>query len=260
VWDLLLSHPVAISILFIFLSAVIVSFIAARKRDRCLKKFNKNHVAIELQDGQKASGILKLLSKGLIVLYPEPGPGQGEGRKSSRLLYEADMKQLLTVVRFFEQLSKRGARKRQKQICKLGRPNLIRRTVRGVRNIISTLRDALVKALGVLLGQAQKATPSGQLVSRYKTDVSSLSTTFLGEAANAYEPLLEYYIGKPVILELRNPADAEAPLQTFHGRLGEYSAQYLLILDCEYALPDQPPAPADLVVPRTAGIIRHGGL
>ena len=50
----ILANPLAFAILLIFVVAIIGAFVAARKRDRCLKKFRGYPVTVRFQNGKTA--------------------------------------------------------------------------------------------------------------------------------------------------------------------------------------------------------------
>src|SRR5437867_3013813 len=74
-------------------------------------------------------------------------------------------------------------------------------------NFINTLRDAFNAAIGAVVGQYQKLNPANAVLSTQGQQVTTISQTLLGRFANAYEPLLEQYIGRQVILEVADPLD-----------------------------------------------------
>jgi hypothetical protein len=240
-----LANPFALAILFLFLVAVVGAFIAARKRDRCLKRFRKFRVTLQEQGGRQIWGTLKVFSKGLeLVFEPPPGAAAHPGDKHSFLLYEAELGKVFAVYRFADRLAEKNVRRRARQRRKLADPPLASRAWRRVRNVVNTFRDAIVSAFGMTVQQASKASTSAVLKSQ-GGQINALGTMLVGETANAYEPMLEQYIGRPVVLELVNPADPEKRIVEYRGHLGEYSAQFILLADVERRFQDQ--------VPRGAG-------
>jgi hypothetical protein len=201
--------------------------------------------------------------------------------KKSFLVYEPEVGRILAIRRFADGLSGRDAARRRHQAERLADPPLASRIGRWTRNIVNTFRDALVQALGMSVQQASKATPN-PLLATGGTQIAGIGATIVGATANAYEPMLEQYIGQPVILELVNPADAEKRHVEYHGYLGEYSARFVLLVDArrveaeasetgdEAGAPEKAAAktagddaatPAerlfDLIVPRACGTVRH---
>jgi len=279
----LLENPFAIGLTLLFLAAVVGAFIAARQRDRCLKRFRHFPVTIEEQSGRRIWGRLKVFSKGLELEFEaaDAGGAAGEAAKKSFLVYEPEVGRILAIRRYADGLSGRDAARRRRQAERLADPPLTSRLWRWMRNIVNTFRDAIVQALGMSVQQASKASP-GALWATGGTQIAGIGATIVGASANAYEPMLEQYIGKPVILELVNPADAENRAVEYHGYLGEYSAQFVLLVDVrrveaeaspaegEAGAPEKAAAKAaggdaaasaerlfDLIVPRACGTVRH---
>ncbi|HUS44584.1 MAG TPA: hypothetical protein VM219_00910, partial [Phycisphaerae bacterium] len=207
----LIENPFAIGLTLLFLAAVVGAFVAARQRDRCLKRFRGFPVTIEEQSGRTIWGRLRVFSKGLELEFEGAagaGGTAGVPAKNSFLIYEPEVARILAIRRFADSLSGRDAARRRRQAERLADPPLASRLGRRMRNIVNTFRDAIVQALGMSIQQASKAAPS-PLLATGGTQISGIGATLIGTTANAYEPMLEQYIGKPVVLELVNPADAE---------------------------------------------------
>jgi len=220
-----LDHPFALALTFVFLVALVGAFVAARKRDRCLKRFRGFTVTLREQAGRHIWGRLKVFSKGLELVFETP---YDRPAKHSFLVYEAELGRVLMLYRFADRLSGPEAARRRRQVRNLAEPPLLHRAWRWVRNIVNTFRDATIQAFGMTVQQAAKTTPSPILQSQ-GGQVNALGSLLIGETANAYEPILEQYIGKPVILEVTNPADPAKAIVEYHGYLGEYSAQFVLL-------------------------------
>lgn len=226
VLDFVIENPFALALTVIFLVALIGAFVAARKRDRCLAKFRKHPVTIEEQTGRRIWGLLKVFSKGLELVYESPFE---EPAKNSFLIYAAELGRVLSIRRFVDRLDGEGRRQRDRQTRKMADPPLAARIRRWARNIVNTFRDAIVQAMGMSVQQAAKTSPSPGLKAQ-GGQVTAIGTMLVGETANAYEPMIEQYIGRPVILELVNPADESKRAVEYHGYLGEYSAQFILLV------------------------------
>ncbi|MGB2755757.1 MAG: hypothetical protein WBE00_11720, partial [Phycisphaerae bacterium] len=61
----IIQNTFYLALLFVFLAAIIGAFVAARKRDRCLKKFRDFPVMVEEQTGRIVWGRLRVFSMGL---------------------------------------------------------------------------------------------------------------------------------------------------------------------------------------------------
>lgn len=72
----------------------------------------------------------------------------------------------------------------------------------------------------------------------------------------SYEPLLEKYLGKKVILKLSRGGK----MIEYSGVLKGYTAEFLELMDVDYSVSDQnKERKVDILVLRTVGIIRHLG-
>ncbi|KPK44842.1 MAG: hypothetical protein AMK72_11610, partial [Planctomycetes bacterium SM23_25] len=161
--DFVLESPFALALTLVFLVALVGAFVAARKRDRCLKKFKKHLVTIREQAGRRIWGRLKVFSKGLELVYESPFE---EPSKKSFLIYEAELGKILAIHRFVDRLDAAARRRRERQARRLADPHLGTRIARGARNIVNTFRDAIVSAMGMSLQQAAKASPSPVLAAQ----------------------------------------------------------------------------------------------
>ncbi|MGB3086387.1 MAG: hypothetical protein WBC53_01440, partial [Phycisphaerae bacterium] len=101
VLKLLLENPFALALLFVFSAAIVGAFVAARKRDRCLKRFRDFPVMVEEQTGRVVWGRLRVFSKGLELLFETP---YDRPAKNSFLVYEAEVGRTLALYRFTDRL------------------------------------------------------------------------------------------------------------------------------------------------------------
>jgi hypothetical protein len=126
---------------------------------------------------------------------------------------------------------------------------------------VNTLRDAFSAAIGAVLGQYQKINPAGMVLATQGTQVTQMSQSLLGRFGNAYEPLLEQYIGQPVILEVVDPINPNHQNTEYTGYLADYTEQFIAVFSVSHEvvethtvtmpdmeqgdyLPPLPPAPA----------------
>jgi hypothetical protein len=78
----------------------------------------------------------------------------------------------------------------------------------------------------VLTSQAQSVTQIGQ--------------TLIGKfAANAYEPLLEQYIGQPVILDVVDPINPNNVTVQYAGYLADYTGQFIAVFNVDHATEEE---------------------
>ena len=142
------------------------------------------------------------------------------------------------------------------EIKQIANPSLFCRFRRWLWNIFNTLRDAISQSLGMLIGSIKKSTPMGK-VSGADARAGEIGNTLLGTIPNAYEPVLEKYLSKQVIVEMLEDGE----VIEFSGLLQEYSGKYLLLRNVVYK-PDldngtEFPDRFDIIFPRNKALVRH---
>jgi len=236
-WEILLDNSVFITVLFIFVTAVVTVLVKQRKKDKCLKLFHDYHVSYLTITGQIIWGDLIVFSKGLELAFDAPYENTRGMLKTSAMIYEQDLANCLAICRTEVGLTDAEKKARQRQLRRAINPGIIRRGWRCIRNIFNTLNDAFSKAFTTVLGQAAKVKTggaAGATLAAQQGNVGQIGQSLLSSVANAYEPILERHIGKPVILELASPADAEKKPVELHGYLADYSDKYIAIVNTEH--------------------------
>src|SRR4051812_41997007 len=221
-----------ITLLIIFLTAIITTVLAKWSRDKCLKFFKGYRITMERYRGQTLWGRLKVFSSGVEVVYDHPYVDPQSRRKTSYLFYQIELEQqVLSLFRYPAQLPADQQKTRQHQVQATFNPRLFRRLYRGLRNFVNTLRDAFNAAIGAAVSQYQRANP---ILSTQGATVTNLGQTLLGKFANAYEPLLEQYIGQPVILEVADPLNPNNAVQEYTGYLADYTQQFIAVFNVDH--------------------------
>ena len=235
-WKVLLDNSIFITLLFIFVTAVAAVLIKQRRKDKCLKLFHDYHVSYLTVAGQMIWGDLIVFSKGLELAFDAPYRNAKGMLKTSAMIYEPDMANCLAICRTEEGLTDGEKNSRRRQVRRAINPSLCRRAWRGFRNLFNTLNDAFSKAFSTVLGQVSKmkAGPGGATLTTHKGSVDQIGQTLLGAVGNAYEPILERHIGKPVVLELASPADPDNKPVELHGYLADYTDKYIAIVNIEH--------------------------
>jgi hypothetical protein len=233
-WQVLVEGSFGLTVLFIFLAAIVAVLVGQLKKDKCLKLVHDYHISYLSTTGKAIWGNLIVCSKGLEVVFDAPYLTRRGIYKSSALLYEADLVNCLAICRSVDALTEQEKRNRDRQIRSRFRPGFVRRMGRSLRNMLNTLRDAFSKALSALIGQLSR-TPSGAILTTQKAGVEQIGQTLLGAAANAYEPLLERHIGRPVVVQLASPADPQKRVIDLPGFLVDYTEKYLAVFNVAQA-------------------------
>jgi len=244
----------ALTIIFIILAAGIGAFVRKRSRDKCLRDFERNMVTLEQTSGKTIWGRLRVENTGLEFVYPEKYKDRQGHDETSYILYKYEYPNIAVVVRFHDELSEQNKRAREKELKRTYHPGFWRRLKRRILNVFRTVRDSVVEIINLLISQAKKATPAGKVLTSQDKYVSQMKQELMTSAGTSFEPLLERYIGHKVVLEM---IKGDKILE-YCGVLKEYTAEFIEIMDVNYAVkPDQPTRTTDLVVPRKLGLIRH---
>ena len=89
---------------------------------------------------------------------------------------------------------------------------------------------------------AGTSTGAGAAISTQASDINNLTGSVINLAANAYEPLLERYIGKPVVVEIvvpllpgaTPPPVGMANTAEFPGYLVDYTQRFLAVFNVDH--------------------------
>lgn len=221
-----------ISLLVIFVAGLITTLVTKMSRDKVLKLFNGYHITIAGPKGRTDFGRLKVFSSGVELVYDSPYIDPRGRKKNSFMLYQTEIEpQVFAMFRYHDELTPDRQFRRRRQIRRSFNPSLFRRAWRWIRNIVNILRDAFAAALGAIIGQMQRTSP-GALMSQ-GAQVTQVGQALLGKFGNAYEPLLEQYIGHPVILDLVDSTNP-AIVHSFTGYLADYTQQFIAIFNAEH--------------------------
>ncbi|MHC4509423.1 MAG: hypothetical protein ACYTAO_10775 [Planctomycetota bacterium] len=244
----------AITIIFIICAAGVAAFVRKRSRDKCLRDFERNMVTLEAKSGKTIWGALRVENTGLEFVYPDKHKDEQGHDETSYILYKYEYPNIEAVIRFHDELSEENKKKRELELKRTYHPGPWRKTKRRMLNVLRTIRDSVVEIVNLLISQAKKATPAGKVLTSQDKYVTQMKQGLMDSAGTSFEPLLERYIGHKVVLEMIKGEK----IFEYCGVLKEYTAEFIEIMDVNYAVEEETPArKADLVVPRKLGLIRH---
>ncbi|TET33050.1 MAG: hypothetical protein E3J72_17875 [Planctomycetota bacterium] len=223
IMDVLLDNVFALTLLFIFASAILGAFLSARARDKCLKDFHRYSVTLEDKTGNIAWGCLRVFSTGFELEYETEYQNTDSHVESSYVVYENEYINIYTLYRYHDQLTSRDKRRRLRQIKRTYRPSLLWRLGRKIRNAFNTLRDAFTKSIDAFIGQAKKGST---LLAAQGGKVSEMGKGVISHVGNAYDPILERFVGKQVVVEITR----DGKTQEYPGILKEYTSKFLELL------------------------------
>lgn len=217
-----------LSIFLVFLTALIGSFMQRRKRDKVLGELQGFHAVARMQNDERIWGRMEVYPNGLELVYAQPFQNHRGNLAASYIFFRDSLEHLQSLYRFHSELTPENQRRRQKEIQRTHSPGVIRIMLRKTQNFFNTFRDAINESMGMLLTR-MKGTSSMSLFRTQDDRLKKISAEALGAVGNAYDPILERYIGKPVVVEV---AKSSGEKEEYAGLLREYSQAWLSIFDC----------------------------
>ena len=242
--------------MLLFMAATITAIVARRKRDRCLNYFNREPVMILMQSGKWLWGRFIAYPKAMELVFENPEKEASGLTKSSYVLYTPEVDGIKKILQPPPEAGTKEYEKWKKEIQRIANPSMPRRFRRWTWNMFNTLRDAVSQSLGMIIGTMKKSTPMGKVAGADKR-AGDIGNTLLGTVPNAYEPVLEKYLSKQVVVEMLEDGE----VVEFAGLLQEYSGKYLLLRNVAFSpdvetgkpLPDR----FDVIFPRNKALVRH---
>lgn len=243
----------SITIIFIILSALLAVVLRKIKKDKCLKDFRDDIVTLELLNGEQYRGKFKLKSSGMKFNYPELIKDEHNLSFLSFLLYKNEYPDIQAVVRYHRDLTEEGKKLRAEDFQRTFRPSRWRKIKRSIINFLKVIKDAVIEIINMLTSHLSRTTPTGATFASNDIQVNKMKNEVYGLVETTYEPLLEEYIGERVILELKRGDD----WVKYNGVLKEYTAEFIELIDVDYAPEESGKINADLIVLRKYGIVRN---
>ena len=223
------SYLLAITIGIIFLTTIIGPVWRRRTRDGCLRSFDGSKIVLVESDGKPVWGRLRIYATGFELLYDRPQEDERGVRKCSYILYQSGYSVIRALWRYPDEMSPEEERRRAKLVRRCASPPFHARLWRWWRNVMGTLRDAFLQTTQTVLGRvvARSATLKSQ-----EAHLKTLSSELIDHAANAYEPILEHYFGRRVVLELVEGEE----VREYVGLLRNYTATFVELGDIRHAV------------------------
>jgi hypothetical protein len=243
--------------LFLFVAAAVAAIVARRKRDRCLKYLDREPVFMLLDSGKWLWGRLSVYPKAMELVFESPEADADGLQKASYVLYPPEVDGIKKIIQPPPPVGTAAHRQWQEEIQRIAHPSVLRRFRRWVWNLFNTLRDAFSQALSMVLGTLKTKTSVGKVAGADKR-AGEIGQVLLGAVPQAYEPILEKYLSKQVVVEMLEAGE----VVEYAGLLQEYSGKYLLLRNVKMDPPAvswaQPlPDRFDVIFPRSKALIRH---
>lgn len=211
---------------------------------------------ILMESGKWLWGRFNAYPKAMELTFEHPEVDDSGYKKASYVLYTPEVDGIKKILQPPPGAGTKEYEKWKREIQRIANPSLLRRIRRWSWNVFNTLRDAVSQSLSMVIGSAKKSTPMGK-VSGADKRAGEIGNTLLGTVPNTYEPVLEKYLSKQVIVEMLE----DGQVIEFAGLLQEYSGKYLLLRNVSYQpgleigtpLPDR----FDIIFPRGKALVRH---
>lgn len=246
----------AITVIFIVVAAVVTAFTKGRSRDKCLRSFAGHLVTLELLNGKVVWGKLIVDVTGMEFVYSKVHKDNDGHDEKSYIFYKPEYTTMQLLVRFLDELDSKAKKKRDNELKRVYHPGIGARINRSIVNCFKTVRDAFVELFNLLIDQAKKKAPGGAILASQGKYVSRVQKDVIGTTSTTYDPILERYIGKHVVVEFLK-ADAQIECA---GVLKDYTAEFIELMDVDYSLSAvNAIRKADLVLPRKLAVVRHAG-
>ena len=242
-----------ITIIFIVLSALLAIILKKLKKDKCLKDFIDDMITIELLSGKKYKGVLILKSSGIQFNYPELIKDENNLKYLSFLIYENEYPDIQALVRYHKDLTEEGKKLRKEDFQRTFQPSYWSKLKRSILNFLKIIKDAIIEIINMMSNHISRTTPVGAAISSNNVQVNKMKNDVYGLVESSYEPLLEDYIGERVILELKRDNE----WVEYNGVLKDYTADFIELIDVDYAPEEKGKIDADLIVLRKYGIVRN---
>lgn len=215
-----------ITIILIFLGAILGAVLNARMRDRCLKNWHEYHVTVEEKDGDTIWGTLKLFPTGLELEYYEAVQDKAGHYESSYIIYKDQYPNIQAIYRYPDDLIPEQNIRRTKELEALRNQAFLKRFNRRLRNTFSILKDAFGETFNLVLGKVKSGNLGSIITKQGSTEVEKLSKNIIGYVGTSFDPLLEKHLYRRVVMEMTK---GEVTTE-YAGILKEYSSQFLEVV------------------------------
>ncbi len=231
----------------IFLVTLVGAYLRSSRCDPCLKSFEGYHVTVERSNGTIVWGVMHLESTGLELAYKDTVQ-DADHVESSYVLYASEFGDIQALYRYVDELDEEDKQRRERDLRRYFHPGPLVRLGRSTQHFFSLANESMSEVLGMIMGRLKK--PAG----RYITDASDeylkrFSSDVVGSVGSTYDPLLERFVGKKVVVDLMEDGVAHEHVAIFKN----YSPDFYELLDVQFPQHQSLPLPE-------AGQVQHEAL
>lgn len=218
------------SLIIIFFTALIGSYMQRRRRESVLKELEGYHITVKFKDGKKVWGKFRLYPRGMELLFSRPYLNSHNHKITSFIVYPGEMEHLQALFRYHDELTPENKERRLEEVHAAKHPGILTRIGRTLTNFLSAFHDAIDESLGILINRV-KATTANPVLKTSDKKLRQLGSSALNIVDySAWDPILEQYLFKNVVMEI---VDTDGKVVEYSGVLKDYSSDWMAVLDCE---------------------------
>ncbi len=212
--------------LFIFIIiTVFITYLGGKRTNRCFRDFSRYPVTVITKD-KAVWGDFYPESTGFYIRYKKPKK-EKDFKELSYLFYKQEFGEIIALTREVTELSEDQKKKREREIERTYRPNILRKLKRYLYNIVIIASDVIKEALSLTLGRVLSKVPQNLPSQKgYSSKISQLLVP-----TSSYDGLLEKIIGEKVVLEIKDGDE----YKEYPGIFKEYTKDFLEVLDVNYS-------------------------
>ncbi len=229
---MILDNILIISILLVFLGALLGGYLQRRKKDRVLKDMHNFHITARRKGSDPVWGRAIIYANAVELVFTRPYTNIHGNKIVSYIMFSDNLSQLLALYRYHDELTPDNQEKRLVEVDKVINRGWGSIALRQSINFINTFRDAINESMGLLMSRMKGASGSSSIIGSQDARLKKIGTQAVGMVGNSWDPVLERYIGRRVVVEL-SPEDGER--EEYAGLLKEYSQSWLSLFDCRKA-------------------------
>jgi hypothetical protein len=212
----------------IFAATLVGAYVRSRRRDICLKSFEGFHVTLERTDNKIIWGVLELESTGLELHYRNSIQDDSHV-ESSYVLYGSEYGDVQAVYRYVDDLSDEDRRRRQKDLDRSFHPGPILLLLRNIQHFFELANESMSEVFGLIVGRLRK--PAGRYITEQGEEhLKRFGTTIFGSGGGDYDPLLERFVGRKVVVDVIESEEVHEHIGIFK----DYSPDFITLLDVQF--------------------------
>lgn len=222
-WEWLTAHTFLFSILLVTLITAFSTVMATLKKDKILKGLAGHLITIEMKDGARHRGRLRVESVGLEVVEEKADKDADKDREKISYLVRGDeYSSIHALVRYHDFLTDREREEREEDVRQVHHPSIGMRMKRRTRNVVNEMKRVATEAFTMVFGKFKE---------RFGKYGSELEKTGQGAVeyvtSASYDALIDRLIGTRVVMRIKGGPE-------YIGVLKDYTKDFIEFLNVDY--------------------------